>query len=43
MVDPNLIGKLKLEYKIKRGYFISDKTYCLILDKKYVTKEKKGL
>lgn len=27
------IGKLKKEYTIVKGYFISGKTYCLILDK----------
>ena len=43
LVDRNSIGKLKLECKIKKGYFISGKTYCLILDKKYVTKENKGV
>jgi hypothetical protein len=26
------LGKFKLEYKIKRAYFISNKTYCLILE-----------
>jgi len=30
MVDPKVLGKLKLEHKIKRGYFITSKTYCLI-------------
>lgn len=28
MVDNNVLGKLKLEYIIKQGYFISDKTYA---------------
>lgn len=36
MLDDNLvgkdIGKFKLEYTIKRGYFISSKMYCLVLD-----------
>lgn len=26
------LGQFKLEYKIKKGYFISSKTYCLVLD-----------
>nr|QWO71378.1 DNA polymerase [Calocybe cyanea] len=26
------IGKFKLEYEIKEGYFISNKTYCLLLN-----------
>lgn len=43
MVDYKSIGKLKLEYKIKKGYFISGKTYYLILDKKYKTKKNKGV
>jgi len=33
MVDPKVLGKLKLEHKVVRGYFISAKTYCLIKDK----------
>ena len=36
------LGKLKLECTIKRGYFISGKRYCLILNK-YVTKKNKGV
>lgn len=35
-LDPSLIGgelgKFKLEHKIKRGYFISSKFYCLVTD-----------
>jgi hypothetical protein len=30
LVGPNL-GQFKLEYEIKEGYFISAKTYCLVL------------
>ena len=43
MIDPKAIGKLKLEYKIKKGYFISAKTYFLVLDDAYVTKKNKGI
>lgn len=35
-LDPKLVGKelgkFKLEYDIKEGYFISNKTYCLLLN-----------
>jgi hypothetical protein len=35
-LDPSLIGdklgQFKLEHKVKEGYFISSKTYCLILE-----------
>lgn len=31
MVHPKEIGKLKREYFVKKGYFISGKTYCLLL------------
>ena len=31
MIDAKLIGKLKLEHKIEKGYFISGKTYYLVL------------
>ena len=30
LIGPNP-GQLKLEYEIKEGYFISAKTYCLVL------------
>lgn len=43
MVDPKAIGKLKLEHHIKRGYFISAKTYCLINDNGVEIKKAKGL
>lgn len=43
VVDPKSIVKLKLEYKIKKSYFISAKTYCLVLNDDYVTKKNKGL
>lgn len=43
LVGKNL-GQFKLEYsKIKRGYFITSKTYCLILDDKDVNEKNKGV
>lgn len=30
LVDKNELGKLKLEHKVKKGIFITNKTYCLI-------------
>lgn len=41
MINSKQIGKLKLKYKIKKGYFINAKIYCLVLDNGYVTKENK--
>lgn len=35
MVDSKAIGKLKLEYKIIKGYFLSGKTYCLVIPEEY--------
>lgn len=32
MVDKKIIGKLKKEYSIWKGYFIAGKTYLLVLD-----------
>ena len=32
MVDSKELGKLKLEHLVKRGYFITSKTYCLVID-----------
>ena len=32
IVDPNLLGKLKLEHIVKKGIFISGKTYLLVLN-----------
>lgn len=32
MVNSKEIGKLKLENKVKKGIFISAKTYCLITE-----------
>ncbi|RKF65812.1 putative DNA polymerase [Erysiphe neolycopersici] len=37
------LGKFKVEYKIKEAYFISSKTYCLVLEDEYVTDENKGV
>lgn len=37
------LGKFKVEYKIKEAYFISSKTYCLVLEDEYVTCENKGV
>jgi hypothetical protein len=37
------IGKFKLVYEIKRGYFISNKTYCLILNDDSVVIKSKGV
>ena len=35
------IGKFKLEHEIKKGYFISSKTYCLVRkDGKVIIKSK---
>ena len=43
MVDQKSLGKLKLEYCIKRGFFINAKTYCLINDNGVEIKKEKGL
>lgn len=41
MVNNNELGKLKLEHIIKKGIFITNKTYCLINDKdEYINKAK---
>lgn len=37
------LGKLKVEYLIKKAYFISSKTYCLVLKDEFVTDENKGV
>ncbi|EFQ24845.1 DNA polymerase (mitochondrion) [Colletotrichum graminicola M1.001] len=43
IVDNKEIGKLKLEYnKVKTGYFISNKTYCLVLEDGSLIKRSKG-
>ena len=33
MVSSSEIGKLKLEHKVKIGYFVTNKTYCILNDK----------
>ena len=43
MVDPKILGMLKLEHKVVRGYFISGKTYCLINTEGKKIKKAKGL
>lgn len=43
LVDEKAIGKLKLEHKVHRGYFISGKTYCLRLDNGKVIIKSKGM
>jgi len=42
LVGPSL-GQFKLEYKVKEAYFISAKTYCLVLNNKEVKIKAKGL
>ena len=37
------LGQFKLEYKIKEGYFISNKTYCLILEDNSTVIKSKGV
>src|SRR6266850_1513361 len=37
------LGKFKLEYKIKKGYFISNKTYCLLTNEDKVIIKSKGV
>lgn len=39
----NGLGLFKLEYKIKEAYFITAKTYCLVLEDEYKTKQNKGV
>ena len=39
----NHIGNLKLEYKISKAYFISNKIYCLILNNKETVIKAKGV
>lgn len=43
MVDSKEIGKLKKEYFVERGYFISGKTYCLVLNNENVIIKAKGM
>jgi hypothetical protein len=37
------IGQFKLEHRIKKGYFISNKTYCIVDDKDKVIIKSKGV
>jgi hypothetical protein len=39
----NEIGQFKLEYKVKKAYFISSKTYCLVLENGETVIKTKGL
>lgn len=42
LISPE-IGKFKLEYQIKEGYFISNKTYCLVLNNGEIIIKAKGV
>jgi len=42
-VSKNELGKLKLEHTIKEGYFVSDKTYCIVDIDGKITKRAKGV
>lgn len=37
------IGKFKLVYEVKRGYFITNKTYCLVLNNGEIIVKSKGV
>lgn len=39
----NKLGQFKLEHKIKKAYFISSKTYCLMLDDGRIIIKAKGV
>ena len=40
MVNAKELGKLKLEHKVGKGIFITNKTYCIIdNNNKYINKE----
>ena len=43
IVDPKLLGKLKLEHTVKKGIFVSGKTYCLIDNNDKTIKRAKGV
>ena len=43
MVDSSKLGKLKLEHFVKKGIFISNKTYCLIDDNYNFINNAKGI
>jgi len=40
LVDNTSLGKFKLEHKLKHGYFVGSKFFCLILLKKLIKKAK---
>jgi len=42
LVHSSEIGKLKLEHSVKRGYFISPKLYCLVLEDDSLVNKSKG-
>lgn len=42
-VDPNELGKLKLEHTIIEGYFVADKTYCIRTVEGEIIKRAKGV
>jgi len=42
-VSLNELGKLKLEHTIKEGYFVSDRTYCIVDIDGKITKRAKGV
>lgn len=39
----NQLGQFKLEYIVKQAYFISAKTYCLVLDDQYIKDKEKAV
>ena len=43
LVDQNVLGKLKLEYIIKEGLFITDKTYYILSTEGEIVKKLKVL
>lgn len=43
LVSKTDLGKFKLEYKVKKGIFISKKTYCLVLADGVMIKKAKGV
>lgn len=43
MVSSNEIGKLKLEHKVDKGIFITNKTYCLINNNNEFINKAKGI
>lgn len=42
-ISNKTIGKLKLEHKVDKGYFISNKTYLLVLENKKTIIKSKGV